>query len=91
MMMGPFEATEEEAQGQLRAIAADLEAIRFRLLGVRASLPVPATEPAMLVGELEMDVSTEVRSVIECVVNDFINSAIRDLRTAADYVGDGRR
>ena len=87
-MTGPFEATEEEAQKQLRAIAADLEAIRFRLLGVRACLPVPAAEPAMLVGELDMDVSTEVRSVIECVVHDFIGSAIRDLRSAADYAGD---
>jgi len=90
-MMGPFEATEEEAQEQLRVIATDLEGIRFRLLGVRASLPVPVTEPAMLVGEMEMDVSTEVRSVIECVVNDFINSAIRDLRSAADYSGDAKR
>lgn len=88
MTADPFEATEEEAQEQLRAIAADLEAIRFRLLGVRASLPVPVTEPAMLVGEMEMDVSTEVRSVIECVVNDFIDSAIRDIRSAADYAGD---
>lgn len=90
-MRGPFEATEEEAQEELRAIAANLEAIRFRLLGVRASLPVPVTEPVMLVGEMEMDVSTEVRSVIECVVNDFINSAIRDLRSAADYAADGTR
>jgi hypothetical protein len=90
-MMGPFEATEEEAQDQLLAIAAYLEAFRLRLMGVRASLPVPATEPAMLVGEMEMDVSTEVRSVVECVVNDFINSAIRDLRSAADYSGDGKR
>lgn len=89
-MMGPFGATDEEAQEQLRAIAADLEAIRFRLLGVRASLPVPAAEPAMLVGELDMDCSTEMRAVIECVLNDFIGSAIRDLRAAADYPADGQ-
>lgn len=90
-MRGPFEATEEEAQEQLRALAADLEAIRFRLLGVRASLRVPATEAAMLIGEMEMDVSTEIRSVIECVVNDSINSVIADLRSAAAYVADGKR
>jgi hypothetical protein len=32
-----------------------------------------------------MDVSTEIRSVIECVVNDSILPAIRDLATAAAY------
>lgn len=89
-MREPFEVREAEAQQAMRAIAADLEAIRYRLLGVHASLPVPATEPAMLAGELDMDVSTEVRSVVECVVHDFIDSAIRDLRSAADYAPDGK-
>ena len=82
--------TEDDAQRQVRDIAAELEAIRFRLLGVCASLEVPPEEPAMLAGEMDMDVSTEVRSVIECVVNDFIDSAIRDLRGAADYVPNGK-
>ena len=58
---------------------------------VDLSYVVPAAEPAMLVGELDMDVSTEVRSVIECVVHDFIDSATRHLRSAADYAGDGKR
>ncbi|HSK76707.1 MAG TPA: hypothetical protein VLQ45_09635 [Thermoanaerobaculia bacterium] len=89
-MKEPFEVCEAEAQQAMRAIAAELEAIRFRLLGVRASLPVPAAEPAMLIGELDMDISTEVRSVVECVVHDFIDSAIRDLRSAADYAPDGK-
>lgn len=89
-MREPFEVREAEAQQAMRAIAADLEAIRYRLLGVRASLRVPAAESAMLAGEMDMDVSTEVRSVVECVVHDFIDSAIRDLRSAADYAPDGK-
>jgi hypothetical protein len=80
-----FRGTETDAQEQVRAIANELEGIRFRLLGVRASLDVPAEEPVMLAGEMDMDVSTEVRTVIECVVNDFIGAAIRDLREAAEY------
>jgi hypothetical protein len=84
-MMTRFLASEADAQRQMRGIAAELEAIRFRLLGVRASLQVPPLEPVMLAGEMDMDISTEVRSIIECVVNDFIDSAIRDLQTAADY------
>lgn len=87
--MTNFIVSEADAQRQVRAIAAELEAIRFRLLGVCASLEVPPMEPVMLVGEMDMDISTEVRSVIECVVNDFIDSAVRDLRAAADYVSNG--
>lgn len=88
--MRTFIVEEADAQRQVQAIAADLEVIRFRLLGVRASLDVPPMEPAMLVGEIDVDVSTEVRSVIECVVNDFIDSAIRDLKRAAGYDPNGK-
>ncbi len=37
-----------------------------------------------------MDVKTEVRSIIECVLNDSIQPAIRDLRVAAAYRVKGR-
>lgn len=76
---------ESKAREEVRTIVADLEAIRSRLEDVRASLPVPALEAVMLVGEMDMDVSTEIRTTIECVVHDFIGPAIRDLQTAADY------
>jgi hypothetical protein len=76
---------ETAAQAALHQIVQDLEQIRFRLLGVHATLPLPIQEIAMLVGEEEMDVSLEVRTVIECVINDCIGSAIRDLRSAAEY------
>jgi len=82
----PTTAAEAAAQAELKAIAAGLESLRSRLMEVHATLPVPVLEPAMLVGEVEMDVSTELRSVIECVLNDGIEPAIRDLRTAAAYI-----
>lgn len=82
---------EASAQAQLRQVAEELEAIRFRLEGVRASLLAPSSEAAMLVEELEMDVSTAVRSVIECVLNDSILPAIRDLLEGAAYKPDPRQ
>ena len=39
----------------------------------------------MLAGEVEMDFATEVRSVIECILNDWLRPAIRDLAAAASY------
>lgn len=77
--------SEATAQAQLRQIAMELEAIRFRLIGLQATLSVPPQEDAMLAGELDMDVSTEVRSVIDCVLNDSIQPAVRDLLAAAEY------
>ena len=84
-------ATEVEAaaQAELRTLAEGLDAIRARLEKVHARLPVPPEETAMLLGELEMDISTEVRSVIECVLSDRLEPAIRDLRAAASYQPKG--
>jgi hypothetical protein len=76
---------EANAQADLRQIVVGLEAFRSRLAAIHARLPVPPEETAMLVGEKEMDVSTEVRSVIECVLNDSLEPAIRDLAAAATY------
>jgi hypothetical protein len=81
---------EADAQAELRGLVEDLDAIRFRLVDIHARLPVPPEETAMLVGEKEMDISTEVRSVIECVLNDSIEPAIRDLAAAASYRPKGK-
>jgi hypothetical protein len=75
---------EAVAQRQLREIERDLEAIRFRLLGVHATLP-PAPEEIIApleVGE-EMVISTHLRVVIETLLADKIEPAIRDLRALA--------
>jgi hypothetical protein len=76
---------ETAAREALQEMAQQVESIGRRLEEVRASLPIPPNEDMMLLGEDEMDVSTEIRSVIECVLADSIGPAIRDLRAAAAY------
>jgi hypothetical protein len=73
---------EAAAQAELRKIVAELESLRSRLLEIVETLPKP---PGDVEDEEEMDIATEVRSVIECVLTDNIRPAIRDLRTAASY------
>jgi len=75
----------ETAQEQLLEIARELEAVHARLAGLRASVPPTAMELDPLSEPDEMDCSTEIRSVIECVLHDWIGPAIRDLRAAAVY------
>jgi hypothetical protein len=68
-----------DAREQLRDIAAELESIRLRLLGIhKGGVPAPAREA----GE-EEDAVVTLRSVIECVVRDSLEPAIRDLRREA--------
>lgn len=81
----PTQEAEARAQAELQKIVRDLEAIRTRLMAIHGSLPVPPTEGMMLLGEEEMDVSMEIRVIIECVIDDSIRPAIRDLGTAAAY------
>lgn len=75
--------TESTARTQLREIAAALETIRFRLLGVQASLPPSSLEETPLLETDEMDAPTEIRTAIGCVLEDRIAPAIRALEDAA--------
>ena len=63
------------AQEEIRDVVRDLEALRFRLLGVRASLPAPAAE-----AEEERDAVVDARSILDCVLTDSIGPALRDLQ-----------
>lgn len=75
---------EVAAQAELSEIVKELKALRLRLRNVRASLPVPGHESLRpLQDEEDMDLSTEIRSVIECVLNDSLGPAIRDLGVVA--------
>jgi len=77
---------ETVAQEQVQVIATvELEAIRLRLRSIHDSLPVSPKEALMLLGEAEIDISTEVRSTIECVLNDHIEPAIRTLMEVASF------
>lgn len=84
-------ADEVEGAGEIAARLAllkmveEVESIGRWLAAIHASLPVPPNENMMLLGEDEMDVATEIRSVIECVLADRIGPAARDLRAAAEY------
>lgn len=83
----PASEAEAAAQAQLKGIAEELKAIEKRLRSIHKSLappedarPEPATE-----SEADNDISTEIRSVIECVLTDSLGPAARDLRGAARY------
>jgi hypothetical protein len=93
----PFMADVDAAQEQLWEIVGELEAVKFRLLGVQACLTETAADSTVrdLVEDVEvMDLPTEIRSVIGCVLSDCVAPAIRDLRDvaalpAADPEGEG--
>jgi hypothetical protein len=79
---------EAAAQAELPHIVDRLTAIRSQLRQIVESLS--GDPEAAPLGEDEMDVTTEVRSIVECVLNDSIQPAIRDLRVAAAYRVKGR-
>src|SRR5262245_38915547 len=76
---------EEAARAALRGIVEDPDTIRGRLVDLHARLPAPVEEIVRFTGEMEMGFPTEVRSVIECVLTDRLQPAIRDLAAAATY------
>jgi hypothetical protein len=82
---------EADAQAELRGIVEELDAISTRLRDVHARLSVPPQETAMLAGEQEIDVASEMSSVIECVLDDSLRPAIRDLAAAASSRPQGQR
>ncbi|MGC2238952.1 MAG: hypothetical protein WA584_22550 [Pyrinomonadaceae bacterium] len=73
---------EATAEAQLGEIANALEAIRFRLLGVQASLPASPLERDPLRDEDEMDTASQLRALVGCVLEDRIEPALRELRRA---------
>jgi hypothetical protein len=79
--------TDAAAQEQLRAIARDLGDIRYRLLGVIASLSDGRPEAQSEEDDERSDLMTEMRSVAECVLADRLRPAIDDLLAAANYQG----
>ncbi len=74
----------EAARKQAREAVRDLEAVKFRLLGVLESLP-PSTPEIVPLEEVDLkaDLATELRTVIQCVLRDSIEPAIGDLRDVA--------
>jgi hypothetical protein len=77
-----------EARKALRAAGADLTAIRHRLVGIQASIPPSVQETSR--GDLEgdMDVATEMRTVIANGIPECLDPLIDDILTAAEYQPD---
>jgi hypothetical protein len=73
----------KDVRAELNQLAADLEAIRDRLSGLRANLPASPREDVMFAGEEDFDFVTAVRTGLECILADAISAAIRDLRNLA--------
>ncbi|MBW8875682.1 MAG: hypothetical protein JF614_12025 [Acidobacteria bacterium] len=73
------------ARKEMWAVAGDLTSIRYRLLGVQASVPPSAQETSQ--GDLdgEPDVETEIRTVIANGIQSCLDPLIDDLLAAADY------
>ena len=67
----------------LRKIAKGLSTVCLALEGLHHSLPVPPEEAAMLQGEIPMNVAMEVRTVIECVLEDHLRTTVGELQEAA--------
>jgi len=85
---------EDAAQAELLQIVDQLESIRFRLVEIVESLPAPRKDAGAPLSEEDMeedmDTATEVRTTIQCVLNDNIQPAIRDFRTVASYKPKGK-
>lgn len=66
--------TQKDVQEEIRQIARDLESLRFRLLGVRASLQATTAK-----GREEEGVA-DMQALLDCVLTDSLGPALRDLR-----------
>jgi hypothetical protein len=79
-----------EGRKQLARVLAHFEDGRWQLLGILHSLPELLAEQVRLedVAE-EWDGVTEMRTVIECVLEDYIRPAIQDLEDVATSTVDG--
>jgi hypothetical protein len=79
--------TETDAQVVLQEIVRDLEANVETLRGIAESLPLsPQERPDLLEVDLagDLDRTSEVRRVIQCVLTDNLEPAVRDLRRLAE-------
>lgn len=76
---------ERAVRARMEQVVAGLQALRAELEAIRSSLPPSEREDVMYAGEEEWDFPTEARSVIECVLADWLGPAIRDLRDVAAF------
>jgi hypothetical protein len=81
----------EAARNQVLDIVHDLDAIKFRLLGVQASLPPGIVELDRFLEMEATDPAAILRAAISCVLQDHLGPMVRDLEAAvAAASSDGR-
>jgi hypothetical protein len=72
-----------EAKRHIRRVVEQLQSIRLQLTGIQVGLPEPLSEGVRHADVSdEMDATTELRTVIACVQEDSIRTAIQDLLDA---------
>jgi hypothetical protein len=81
---------EAAAQAQLKEIMERLKGVEKEMREIHKSLDPPegaltGAAAGSEVDEEENDISTEIRSVIECVLTDSLGPAIRDLQAVVRY------
>ena len=73
----------ETARKDLQSVIKELEGLQGRLLEIRRALP--PTPPTPEDDLADPDAPTEMKRVIECVLQDCVGPAIRDLLGAVEY------
>jgi hypothetical protein len=83
----PASEAEAAAQAQLKEIMEKLKAVEKEMREIHKSLDPreSARSGAAAESEADNDISTEIRSVIECVLTDSLGPAIRDLQAVVRY------
>lgn len=76
---------ERAARTRMERVVEGLRSFSTELAAIRSSLPVSEREDVMHAGEEEWYFPTEARSVIECVLADWLGPAIRDLQDVSAY------
>ena len=79
--MTDTQKTLAEGKRHLRRVLDQMESIRWQLTGIKLSLPEPPEKALDDVSD-EWDAVTELRTIIECVLDDDLRPAFEDLRKA---------
>lgn len=71
----------QNQEQELREVVSGLDGFRTRLLDLEKSFPEPPEQDVEK--DLEaVDLPTELRAILRCVVQDLLGPAIKDLETA---------
>lgn len=77
-----------DGRRHLRRVLDQMEVLWWQLLGIKLTLAEPPERASEDVND-EWDAVTELRTVIECVLEDDLRPALEDLRKALMSTGEG--